>query len=126
MNIIKKITIIALILTIAISLFATVSYCGVSSNFDVDAFETPGEAGNVKNLVNNTSKTVIATARIICVSIAIVILLFISMKYMVSAPGDRADIKKHAIHYVVSALILFGVTGILTIISKFADGIKAS
>ena len=58
--------------------------------------------------------------RIVCVSIAIVILLVISMKYMMSAPGDRADIKKHAIHYVISAVILFGVTGILTIISNVA------
>lgn len=126
MNMMKKVTIIALIIIIAISLFATVSYCEDNANFDVDAFEDPGDIGNVKDLVNNTSKTIITTARIICVSIAIVILLFISMKYMVSAPGDRADIKKHAVHYVVSALILFGVTGILTIISKFADAIKAS
>ena len=45
------------------------------------------------------------------------------MKYMMSAPGDRADIKKHAVHYVISALILFGVSGILTIISEFAKAI---
>ena len=61
--------------------------------------------------------------RIVCVTIAIVILLAISMKYMMSAPGDRADIKKHAIHYVIGAFILFGVTGILGILDNFAKQI---
>ena len=120
----KKISIIAITLLVAISLCFTVVY---ADNFDVDAFETSGEGDltNVKGFVNNTSATIITTMRIICVSIAIVILLVIAMKYMTSAPGDRADIKKHAVHYIISALILFGVTGILTIISNFAAVIGA-
>ena len=115
----KKLSIIAITLLIAISLCFTIVY---ADNFDVDAFETSGEGdlANVKSFVNNTSATIITTMRIVCVTIAIVILLVIAMKYMTSAPGDRADIKKHAVHYVISALILFGVTGILTIISEFA------
>lgn len=124
MNMIKKVTIIALIITVAISLFATTSYCEDNANFEIGAFEDPGEVGNVKKLVNDTSATIITAARMICATLAIVILLVISMKYMTSAPGDRADIKKHAVHYVISAIILFGVTGILGIISKFAAGIK--
>ena len=120
----KKISIIAITLLVAISLCFTVVY---ADNFDVDAFETSGEGDltKVKGFVNNTSATIITTMRIICVSIAIVILLVIAMKYMTSAPGDRADIKKHAVHYIISALILFGVTGILTIISNFAAVIRA-
>lgn len=125
MNIMKKVTIIVLTIAIVISLFATISYCEDNDNFDVGAFEEPGDVGNVKKLVNDTSATIITAARMICASIAIVILLVISMKYMTSAPGDRADIKKHAVHYVISAIILFGVTGILGIISKFAGAIKA-
>ena len=121
----KKISIITITLLIAISLCFTMVYAG---NFDVDVFKTSGEEDltNVKNFVNNTSATIITTMRIVCVTIAIVILLVIAMKYMTSAPGDRADIKKHAVHYVISALILFGVTGILTIISEFAKAISAS
>ena len=119
----KKISIIAITLLIAISMCFSVVY---ADNFDVDAFEEAGDLQNVKGFINNTSATIISTMRIICVSIAIVILLVIAMKYMMSAPGDRADIKKHAVHYIISALILFGVTGILTIISKFAEAIKAS
>lgn len=78
------------------------------------------ELGNVKNLINNSATTAIAVARIVSITIAIVMLLVIAMKYMISAPGDRADIKKHSVAYVIGAVILFGVTGILSIISEFA------
>ena len=47
----------------------------------------------------------------------------VAMKYMSSAPGDRAEIKKHAVIYVVGAIVLFGSAGILEIIQKFADNI---
>lgn len=118
MNKMKKFSIIAITLLITISLFSSMVY---ADNFDIGAFEDKGEGlTEVKGFVNNTAATIISTMRIVCVSIAIVILLVISMKYMMSAPGDRADIKKHAIHYVISAVILFGVTGILTIISNVA------
>lgn len=115
----KRITIIIIALLISISMCINVVY---ADNFDVTAFEGKASTGltNVKGFVNNTAATIITSLRIVCVSIAIVILLVIAMKYMTSAPGDRADIKKHAVHYIISAAILFGVTGILTIISNIA------
>lgn len=122
---IKRITAILFILIVCAMMFEIVN-CQVlaSSNFNLNAFNDEVSATDgVKNLVNTTAGTAISIMRIICVTIAIVILLTISMKYMISAPGDRADIKKHAIHYVIGAIILFGVTGILGIINEFANNI---
>jgi hypothetical protein len=51
-------------------------------------------------------------------------LLTVAMKYMSAAPGDKADIKKSAVAYVVGAIVLFAVTGILTIIEQFAVVIR--
>ena len=46
---------------------------------------------------------------------------------MYSAPGDRAEIKKHAVVYIVGAVVLFASSGILGIIKDFADkNVKAS
>ena len=39
---------------------------------------------------------------------------------MSAAPGEKAEIKKSAVVYVVGAIVLFAVTGLLTIIEKFA------
>ena len=43
---------------------------------------------------------------------------------MMAAPGDRADIKKHAVVYVVGAVVLFASTGILSIIQMFSESIN--
>ena len=82
------------------------------------------DSTNTTGKVNTITGTIITSIRIIGVAIAIVMLLTLAMKYMTAAPGDKADIKKSAIQYVVGALVLFGAVGILDIISKFAVGIK--
>ena len=45
----------------------------------------------------------------------------VAMKYMTSAPGDRADIKKHAISYLIGAFIIFGVTGIIEFLIELSN-----
>lgn len=79
--------------------------------------------GEVTGTMDKLTATIMTIARTVSVAIAIVMLLVIGMKYMISSPGDRADIKKHAIAYVVGAFILFGVSGILTILLTFAEKI---
>lgn len=93
-----------------------------AANFDKFDKEVNG-VSDAKSTVNKLSETIITIVRIAAVTIAIVMLLIIGARYMVSAPGDRADLKKHAIAYVVGAFVLFGVSGILTIIQGFADQI---
>lgn len=55
------------------------------------------------------------------VAIAVVVLMTIGAKYIVASAGDRADIKKYAINYVIGALILLGATGILSVIKTIID-----
>ena len=78
------------------------------------------DATKTDQKVNSITGTIITSIRIVGVAVAIVMLLAVAMKYMTAAPGDRADIKKSAIQYVVGAVVLFGVVGILEIISTFA------
>ncbi len=135
MNIIRKMSVVFIILI----LLMTICCIGVNANsaddggedlsdnanFDLNAFDKASDEGSKKanNMVNNAAANVIGIARIVCVAIAIVMLLVIAMKYMISAPGDRADIKKHAVNYVIGAFVLFGISGILTILNNFAQKI---
>ena len=64
--------------------------------------------------------TIIVGVKIAAVAVAIVMLLAVAMKYMSSAPGDRAEIKKHAVPFVVGAFVLFGASGILTLIQEIS------
>lgn len=92
-------------------------------NFDPKEFE------DVDNPIEDSTKSfsgiVISVLRVVGATVAIVMLLVIAMKYMTSAPGDKADIKKHAVAYVIGAVILFGVSGILGILVEIAGAIKA-
>ena len=100
---------------VALNVFAT-------DNYDIDSFDETNVPGSNTfiNFVDESAITLLAVARIVCVAIAIVMLLVIAMKYMMSAPGDRADIKKHAVNYVIGAFILFGVNIILSIINNIS------
>lgn len=109
-----------LFLIIYISIFV------LNNIFISNAFEgniTEYENGNniIANQTDNVSKNVIAVVRIVAVSIAIIMLLVIAMRYMISAPSERADIKKHLIAYVIGAFIVFGVSTILGILVEVAD-----
>ena len=75
---------------------------------------------DVLNPVNNIAGTAITVTQVIAVGVAIIMLIVLAMKYMYSAPGERAEIKKHAVVYVVGAVVMFAATGILGIIKQLA------
>ena len=50
-------------------------------------------------------------------------LMSIGLKYMAAAPGDKADLKKALIPYVVGAVLIFATTGVVSIIIGFAGQI---
>lgn len=64
---------------------------------------------------------VLSVVRTVGAVIAVVMLMTIGAKYIVASAGDRADIKKYAINYVIGAIILLGATGILSVIQKLVD-----
>lgn len=118
----KKISILLIIL-MYVSFFGGLAFTVFAvDNFDINSFNETNVPGSntFTNFVDKSAITVLSVARIVCVAIAIVMLLTIAMKYMMSAPGDRADIKKHAVNYVMGAFILFGVNGILSIINNIS------
>ena len=79
---------------------------------------------NTVDKVNSIASTLLTAIRVAGVTVAIVMLMVVAMKYMTAAPGEKADIKKSAIQYIVGAIVLFGVVGILEIISKFSSAVK--
>lgn len=112
--------IVILILILLIFTSTANAFEGKISNFENNSDKN---VKGVTSVVNNIGGTVLSIIRIVSVTIALVMLLVIAMKYMLASPGDRADIKKHAVAYIVGAFILFGVTGIISILTDFASQI---
>lgn len=96
-----------------------------NDNFKLDGFEDGSKADEISGKLKTSSGKVLVLIKYVCITLAVIILLVIGAKYTISAPGDRADIKKHAVAYVIGAIILFGASGILQIILEISKVIKA-
>ena len=99
----------------------TVDPLSLVSNF------TNGAAVDNSDITDRTLKlggTIITIFQLVGVGVAVMMLIVLAMKYMLAAPGDKADIKKHAVVYIVGAVILFAVSGILEIIEQFAGNLE--
>jgi len=93
-------------------------------NAIADASET--DVSGATAAITSTKRiagAVITITRIVAAGIAIIMISVLAMKYMTAAPSEKADIKKHAIAYVVGAVILFGVTWILGILVNIGESI---
>lgn len=66
----------------------------------------------------------LSVAQIIGTAVAVVMLIVLAIKYISAAPNDKAEIKKHAVVYIVGAIVLFAASGLLGIIKSFTSGIS--
>lgn len=117
---------ISIILKIIILLIFVIT---IASNFAVMAYDITGKfSGDISSVSvdgQSTIKKVLGTAldivRYVGTGIALIILMYIGVKFMMAAPSERANIKQYSINYVIGAAILIGASGILTIIRDFAQ-----
>ena len=86
----------------------------LGSSWTPQANEGAAGADSIKNIINAVLGWVHG------IGVAVIMLIVLAIKYISAAPGDKAEIKKHAVVYVVGAVILFAATGILQIIRTFA------
>lgn len=121
----KIISVILIIMTII--LVQNFVYAGDknSTYLDIMTNIVDGKADDsVTGSANTIAQTAVTVAQVIAVGVAIIMLIVLAMKYMISAPGERATIKKHAVVYIVGAIVMFASTGILEIIKNLAKSIS--
>lgn len=63
---------------------------------------------------------VLGLVQTIGMAVAVLILVILGIKYIVSSPEDKATIKDKASMYVVGAIIIFAASGLVGMVSKFA------
>ena len=106
-----------LVVALATSAFADV---------DLSTFDGAEDSSGAKDSVTKIIGALINIIQVIGTGVAIIMLIVLAIKYISAAPGDKADIKKHAVVYVVGAIVLFAATGILQIIKNFSSNVSAS
>ena len=85
-----------------------------------DMYDDAADTTQTTKVLNTMIGNVITVVQIIGIGVAIVMLIVLAIKYISAAPGDKAEIKKHAVVYVVGAIVLFAASGIIELIKQFA------
>lgn len=71
--------------------------------------------------VNNIIGSILTVVQVVGSGVAVIMLIVLAIKYISAAPSDKAEIKKHAVVYVVGAVVLFAASGIIGIVRRFAS-----
>lgn len=124
----KKVLLKKIVMIILVSILTTLIVFSLAPNiFADDGSVMPkisdienGGKGDTASSMQKIVGAVLYIIKIVAIGVALIMLAVLAMKYMTSAPSDRATIKKHAVVYVVGAIVLFGAAGILNIIENFA------
>lgn len=100
----------------------TISFDGVSTDTVVEgAQDSSGAAASINRIIGS----ILTIVQVVGCGVAVIMLIVLAIKYISAAPGDKADIKKHAVVYVVGAVVLFAASGILQIVKNFAGNVQA-
>lgn len=122
---IKKILIILIEIIFIFSIYSSM-FLSNATQFGKDNV-TSLYSGDVSQVTDAKTATIdiisaiLNTIRVASAGIAVVILIVLACKYMMASAGDRADIKKYAVNYIIGAFIMFGATTITSIIKLFVD-----
>lgn len=117
--------VIALILMLIISI-TNITY---ASEWLSDPRENPesfspgsgGAAGATK--VQDIGNRIIGIFQLIGTLASVIVLIVIGIKYMAGSIEERAEYKKTMMPYVIGALLVFGITNILGILSNITEGL---
>lgn len=117
---------VAVLLVCVAAAFSSETYAldfnsaGKVSTVTTNAKDTSGAASSVNRIIG----AALTVVQVVGVGVAVIMLIVLAIKYISAAPGDKADIKKHAVVYVVGAVVLFAASGILQIVKNFAKNVK--
>ena len=122
----KSMKIVSILLVVMMVFALTSTAFAVTLNWDnaqTDLNNATIADSSAKNSVANMAKSIIDIIQVVGMGVAVVMLIVLAIKYISAAPSDKAEIKKHAVVYVVGAIVLFAASGILEIVQKFAGNI---
>ena len=111
------IVVFALLICMAVGSYTSVYANSIKSDFN--GRMTYGQDGieSTKNILSS----ILGIIRIVGMTIAVVMLVVVACKYMLSAPGDRADLKKYIPIYITGAIVLFGASGLVGLIRDLTE-----
>lgn len=122
-----KIVSILLLVILAVSMLSTSVFATESNSswkdISTDIFDDAKvrkDDGGLGSSATSIVANIINIIQIVGMGVAIIMLIYMAIKYITAAPSEKAEFKKSATAYIVGAIVLFAASGILGIIKNFA------
>jgi len=90
------------------------------TSLDPNQFNNKGNDTGISSTSQNLIGNMITIIQVIGTGVAIIMLIWLAIKYITAAPNEKAEIKKTVTIYVVGAIVLFTASTILGLIKNFA------
>lgn len=112
----KKVINFAIILVFIVAMIPSIVFAGDINTSDFSGIYN----ANGTSKVTTAGGKILGVVQVIGISCGVIFLIILGIKYMTSSTNDKATIKERLIPYLIGAIIMFGGTGILTIVANFA------
>ena len=90
-----------------------------------NAAEIPtAKFGGEDTKIANVGGIILGVATTVGMVVAVIMLVFLAIKYMSSSPNDKAEIKKHMVVWIVGAVLLFAASGVVKLIQGFGNEVN--
>lgn len=123
-KVLKTISILILALAVVFSLAIPAFATPAEDKYLDTKYIRPSDSSGASAAIQSIAGSILAMVQIIAIAVAVIMLIVLAIKYISAAPNDKAEIKKHAVVYVVGAIVLFSASGLLEIIKNFAGNIN--
>lgn len=110
----KIITALVMVATVALAC----NMVFASASIDIPE-QTSVALGGFGTTVNN----ILGVVTYVCYAAAVVMLLYLGIKYITASPEGKAEIKKSAIIYVIGAVLVFAAGTVIKIIQALSQNI---
>ncbi len=88
--------------------------------------DLPTMSGVAPKEVQNVATHVLGYIQLAGYAMAVGMLLYLGIKYMMAPANEKADLKSSSIKYVIGAVVIGGATGLLGLLQGFASKITVS
>lgn len=120
MKLTKKTAKIINILTIALAVVFLMNNIVLAAAFDGYGNIT-ASSSTLQGCMSTITGSILGIVQTIGMAVAIIMLVVLAIKYISAAPNDKAEIKKHAVVYIVGAIVLFAASGIVGLIKTWSS-----
>ena len=109
------------LIRILIIIFSILLLANVSLASSLPQATPPNQ--KISTTISTATNAILSTVQLVGSVVAVIMIMVIAIKYFSAAPGEKAELKKKLVVYIVGAVILFAATGIIQIVKVFGTGL---